>query len=128
MRIADILTTERYNAEHLPSSDDEYDALLQRNWRIHWRDMGPIYDMWDDDNLAGDIQDIFVKPTRIMAWMPEISGVAEQSTNEIEPEQEAPIDATEEQVIVADEQNNIGDDEQRRYTRRTRRLVERMGL
>ena len=85
--------------------------------------------MWDDDNLSGDIQDIFAEPPQIMAPIPEISNYEDPATNEIEPEREVTIDQMEEQsVIVADEPNNINDDEQRRYPRRLRRPVDKMGL
>ena len=127
-RIAERLTTERYDADHLPSSDDEDDALLQRNRRIHRRVREHVY-MWDDDNLSWDIQDIFAEPPQIMAPIPEINNYEDPATNEIEPEREVTIDQMEEQsVTVADEPNNINDDEQRRYPRRTRRPVDRMGL
>ena len=128
-RIAERLTTERYDADHLPSSDDEDDTLLQRNRRIHRRVREPVYDMWDDDNIGGDIQDFFTEPPQIMTPIPEINDDQEPATNEIEPEQEVTIYEIEEQpAIVADEQNSIDDDEQRRYARRTRRPVDRMGL
>ena len=128
-RIAERLTTELYVADHLSSSDDEDDTLLQRNRRIHRRVREPVYDMWDDDNIGGDIQDIFTEPPKIMAPIPEINDDQEPATNEIEPEREVTIDEIEEQAaIVADEQNSIDDDEQRRYPRRTRRPVDRMGL
>ena len=66
-RIAERLTTERYDADHLPSSDDDYDTLLQRNRRIHRRVREPVYDMWDDDNIGGDIQKIFTEPPQL--WL-----------------------------------------------------------
>ena len=70
--------------------------------------------MWDGDNPGGDIQDIFAEPPRIIAPIPEINGDGEPATIEIEPDQEATIDAIKEQpATVADEQNNIDDDEQR---------------
>ena len=85
--------------------------------------------MWDDDNMGGDIQDIFGETTQFMAPMPEINGDGGAAAIEIESELEPEIDANEEQpAIVAAEQNNIDDDEQRRYPRRTRRPVDRMGL
>ena len=127
-RIAERLKTERYDADHLPSSDDEDDALLQRNRRIHRRVREPVYDMWDDDIIGGDIQDIFAESPQILAPIPENNDDEEPATNEVEPEQEVTIDETGEQpVIVADEPNYIDDDEQRRYPRRTRRPVDRMG-
>ena len=53
----------------------------------------------------------------------------ETAAIENEPEQEATIDAIKEQpVIVANKQNDIDDDEHRRYPRSTRRPVERLGL
>ena len=61
------LITQCYDADHLPSSDDEDDALLQRNRRIHRRVREPAYDMWDDDNIGGYMQDTFAEPLRIMA-------------------------------------------------------------
>ena len=123
------LTTERYDADHLPSSDDEDDALLQRNRRIHRRVREPVYDMWDDDNFGGDIQDIFAEPRQIMAQIPGNNDDKEPATNEVEPEQEVTIDETGEQpVIVADEPNYFDYDEQRRYPRRTRPPVDRIGL
>ena len=113
----------------MPSSDDEDDALLQRNRRIHRRVREPVYDMWDDDNVGGDIHDIFAEPPQFMAPIPEINDDEDPATNEIEPEREVTIDETEEQsVIVADEANNIDDDEQRLCPRRTRRPVDRMAL
>ena len=128
-RIAERLPTQRYDADHLPSSDDEDDALLQRNRRTHRRVREPVYDMWDDDNIGGDIQDVFTEPPQIMAPIPENNDDKEPATNEVEPEQEVTIDETGEQpVIVADEPNYIDDDEQRPYPRRTRRPVDRMGL
>ena len=86
--------------------------------------------MWDDDNNGGDIQDISAEPPQILVPMPKINvDGQEPAANEIEPEQEALIDATAEQpVIAADEPNNIDDDEQRRYPRRTRRQVDKFGL
>ena len=85
--------------------------------------------MRDDDNIVGDIQDIFDEPPQIMAPIPENNDDKEPATNEVEPEQEATIDETGEQpVIVEDEPNYIDNDEQRRYPRRTRRPVDRMGL
>ena len=72
-RFAERLTTECYDADHLLSSNDEDDALLQRNRRIHRRVREPVYDMWDDDNNGGDKQDIFAEPTQIMAPIPEIN-------------------------------------------------------
>ena len=128
-RIAERLTTERYDADHLPSSDDKDDALLQRNRRIHRRVREPVYDMRVDDNFGGDLQDIFAEPPQIMAPIPEINDDEEPATKEIEPEQEVTIDETEEQsVIVADEPNNIDNEEQHRYSTRTRQPVDRMGL
>ena len=128
-RIAERLTTERYDADHLPSSNDEDDALLQRNRRIHRRVREPVYDMWDDDKIGWDIQDVFAEPPQIMAPIPENNYDKEPPTNAVEPQQEVTIDETGEQpVIVADEPNYIDDDEQRRYPRRTRRQVDRMGL
>ena len=113
----------------MPSSDDEDDALLQRNRRIHRRVREPVYDMWNDDNIGGDIQDNFAEPPQIMAPIPENNDDKKPATNEVEPEQEVTIDETGEQpVIVADEPNYIEDDEERRYPRRTRRPVDRMGL
>ena len=56
-----------------------------------------------------------------MTPVPEINGNEEPTANEIKPGQGAAIDAFEEQLVtVADEQNNIDDDEQRRYPRKTR--------
>ena len=125
-RIAERQPNQRYDADKLPSSNDEDDALLQRNRRIHRRVREPVY---DDDNIRGDIQDIFAETTQIMARVPEINGDEEPATLELEPQQEPAIDATEEQpAIVADEQYNIDDDEQCRYPRRTRLPVDRMGL
>ena len=128
-RIAERLKTERFDENHLPSSDDEDDALLERNRRIHRRVREPVYDLWDDDDIGGDVQDIFAEPPQVLAWISEINDGADPATNEIKPEREETIDETEEQsVIVADEPNNIDDDEQRQYPRRTRRPVDRMGL
>ena len=85
--------------------------------------------MCDNDNIGGDIQDFFAEPTQIVAPMPEINGDEGPAAFDFEPQQEPTIDATEEQpAIVADEQNNIDDDEQRRYPSRTRQPVDRMGL
>ena len=129
-QIADRQPNQRYDEDHFPSTDDEDDSLLQRNRRIHRRIREPVYDMWDDDNNGGDIQDISAEPTQILVPMPKINvDGQEPAANEIEPEQEALIDATAEQpVIAADEPNNIDDDEQRRYPRRTRRQVDKFGL
>ena len=82
-RIAERLTTERYEADHLPSNDDEDDALLQRNRRIHRRVREPVYDMCDDDNVGGDIHDIFAKTPQFMRS--EINDDEDPATNEIEP-------------------------------------------
>ena len=69
--------------------------------------------MWDDDHIAGYMQDIFAEPPLTIAPMPEFNNDEEPAANEIEPELEAAIDAIKEQpVIVADEPNNIDDDEQ----------------
>ena len=62
-RNAEKRTNQRYGAENLPSSDDEDDALLQRNRMIHRRVREPVSDMWDEDNIGGDIQDIFTEPS-----------------------------------------------------------------
>ena len=110
------------------SSDDDVDALLQRNRRIHRRAREPVYDIWDD-HISRDMQDYFAEPPPIMAPIPETNVGEEPAANEIELEQEAAIDAIEEQpVIVAAEPNNIEVDEQRRYLRGARRPVDRMGL
>ena len=62
-----------------------------------------------------------------MAPKPEING--DEEPTGIEQEQEPAMDAIEEQpAIFADEQNNIDNDEQRRYPRRTRPPVDIMGL
>ena len=128
-QIAKRLTTEGYDADHLPSSNEQDDALLQRNRRIHRRVREPVNDMWDDDNIGGDIQDFFAEPPQIVAPIPENNDDKEPATNEVELEQEVTIDETGEQpVIVADEPNYIDDDEQRQYPRRARRPVDRMGL
>ena len=83
--------------------------------------------MWDNDQIGGDIQDTFPESPLIMAPMPYINGDEEAAANEFKPEQEAAIDATEEQpVILADEPKNIEDDEQRRYPKRTQQPVDRM--
>ena len=72
--------------------------------------------------------DVFAEPPLIMVPMPEIIGDEEPVSNEIEPDQDAAIDAIEEHsVIIADEQNNIDHDEQHGYPRKTR-LVDIMGL
>ena len=85
--------------------------------------------MWEDDNIGGDIQDIFAEPPQFMASIPEINGDEEPGAIEIKPEQEPAIDAIEEQpAIVADEQNKIDGDEQSRYPRATRRSGDRMGF
>ena len=86
--------------------------------------------MWDDDNNGGEIQDISAELPQILAPKPEINvDEQEPAANKIESEQEALIDAiAEEPVIVGDEPNNIDDDEQRRYPRRTRRPVDKIGL
>ena len=89
--------------------------MLRRNWRIHRRVRKRVYNIWDNDNIGGDIQDIFAEPPQVIAPIPEINGDKVPATNEKEPKQEVKIDETEEQsVIVADEPNNIDDDEQRR--------------
>ena len=85
-RITERLTTERYDGDHLPSSDREDDALLQRNRRSHRKVSEPVYDMWDDANIGGDIQDIYDETPQIMAPIPEINDDEEPSNNEIEPE------------------------------------------
>ena len=62
-----------------------------------------------------------------MAPNQEING--DEEPTGIEQEQGPAMDAIEEQpAIVADEQNNIDNDEQRRYPRRTRTPVDIMGL
>ena len=61
--------------------------------------------------------------------MPEIKINEEPAANEIAPEQEAAIDAIEEQqLIVVNEPKNIGDDEQLRYPRKTGRPANRMRI
>ena len=54
---------QRYDADNLPSSDDEDDALLQRNRMIHRRVRELVSDMWDEDNIGGDKQVIFTEPS-----------------------------------------------------------------
>ena len=128
--IAERQPNQRYDTDHLPSSDDEDDALLQRNPRNHRRIREPVYDKWDDDNNGGEIHDISAEPPQILAPKAEINvDEQEPAANEIESEQEALIDAiAEKPVIVGEEPNNIDDDEQRRYQRRTRRPVDKIGV
>ena len=72
--------------------------------------------MWDDNHIGWLKQVIFAEPPLTMSPMPEITGDEEPAASEIEPEQEAAVQAIEEQpVIVADQQNNKDDDEQSRY-------------
>ena len=98
-RIAERLPTQRCDADHLPSSDDEDDAMLQRNRRIYRRVRKPVYDIWDDDNIGADMHDIFAKPPLFMAPMLGINDDEKPEFNETEPEQGAAIDAIEEQPV-----------------------------
>ena len=128
-QIAQRLPTQCDNVNPFPISCDEDDTLLQGNWRIHRRAREPLYDMWVDNQIVGDMREIFADIPLIFVPMPEISIGDLQAANEIEPEQETAIDAIEEQpVIIADEPNNIDDVEQSRCPRRTRKPVDRMGL
>ena len=85
--------------------------------------------MWVDNQIVGDMQEMFADTPLIIVPMPEINIGDLQAANEIEPEQETALDAIEEQpVIIADEPNNIDDCEQCRCPRRTWKPVDRMGL
>ena len=67
-RIVERLPFQRYDVDHLPSSDDKDDAVLQRNRRV----------VWDDYPIGGDIQEIFADKPPSIAAMAEINVGEEQ--------------------------------------------------
>ena len=80
----------------MPCSDDEDVAMLQRNRRIHRQVREPVYAVWVQHNIGRDIHKIFAELPQNMDLMSKINDDEEPAVNEIEPEQEAAIDAIEE--------------------------------